>query len=147
MAESDWQIAQATLRLAAQLVDGIQSGLATRGFTDVRPAHGFAFAAISGDSTTTAGLAVSLGISKQAAAQMVDHLASHGYVTRRADPHDGRAQLLVLTERGRACTTAAEHAAREVVDGWRHDLGGPALAGFHQALEALARPGRLRPAW
>ncbi len=144
---TDWQTATDTLRLAAQLVDGIQAGLAKRGFTDVRPVHGFAFAALSSGDTTTARLAGALGITKQAAAQLVDHLASHGYLTRRPDPCDGRAQLLVLTDRGHACTAAAEQSAADAVGGWRTSLPAPVFAAFTQALGTLAEPGRLRPAW
>ncbi|MGI8590114.1 MAG: MarR family winged helix-turn-helix transcriptional regulator [Nakamurella sp.] len=147
MTTSDWQTAAATLRVAAQLVDGVQAGLVSRGFPDVRPVHGFAFAVLSGGDTTTAGLATSLGVTKQAAAQLVDHLVGCGYLTRRSDPRDGRAQLLVLTERGHACTAAAEQAAAAVIEGWRIQVSAPRFAEFAQALETLAEPGRLRPAW
>lgn len=144
---TDWQTATATLRLAAQLVDHIQSGLVDRGFDDIRPVHGFAFAALSGDDTTTAGLAAALEITKQAAAQLVDHLVAHGYLTRRPAPHDGRAQLLTLTERGRACTVAAQQVAADVVAGWRTQLPPSTAAAFTHALDTLTEPGRLRPAW
>ncbi|MGH3870250.1 MAG: hypothetical protein ACRDSR_01830 [Pseudonocardiaceae bacterium] len=39
--EDGLAIAMLVLRAATQVVDGIQRGLAARGFTDVRPAHGF----------------------------------------------------------------------------------------------------------
>lgn len=147
MRDTDWDTAVATLRVSAQLVDGIQKGLAARGFDDVRPAHGFAFAAMSGADITTAELAVALSITKQAAAQLVDHLVTHGYVTRRPDPRDGRAQLLALTDRGHACTAAAEHAAAEVVGQWREQLSPAGFDRFAGALDTIAEPGRLRPSW
>ena len=144
---TDWQTATATLRLSAALVDGIQAGLRTRGFDDVRPVHGFAFAALSGGDTTTSGLAAALGITKQAAAQLVEHLVARGYVTRVPAPHDGRARVIVLTERGHACTAAAEQAAAAVVDTWRRQLDPPTFDAFTHALGGLAEPGRLRPIW
>jgi DNA-binding MarR family transcriptional regulator len=144
---TDWQTATAILRLSAALVDGIQFGLTDRGFDDVRPVHGFAFAALSGGDTTTSGLAVALGITKQAAAQLVGHLLARGYVTRGPAPHDGRARLIVLTDHGRACTAAAEQAAADVVAAWRSHLDPAAFDTFAQALTGLAEPGRLRPAW
>jgi len=140
-------IAAAALRVAAQLVHGIQEGLVRRGFADVRPAHGFAFARISGTRATTADLAAHLGITKQAAAQLVDYLVEHGYLTREADPRDGRAKLLMLTEHGRACTTAAEHAANDVVQRWKAQLSPQQFAAMREALNQIAVPGRLRPAW
>jgi DNA-binding MarR family transcriptional regulator len=144
---TDWQTATDTLRVAAQLVDGIQAGLAKRGFTDIRPVHGFAFAALSTGDMTAGRLAGALGITKQAAAQLVDHLVSHGYLTRRPDPCDGRSQLLVLTDRGYSCTAAAEQSAAEVVARWRTSMPAPVFAALTQALGTLAEPGRLRPAW
>ena len=85
MATTDWQTAAATLRLAGQLVDGIQDGLAARGFTDIRPAHGYVFAALS-TGMTTSGLAVALDITEQAAAQLVDTLVERGYLRRQPRP-------------------------------------------------------------
>jgi DNA-binding MarR family transcriptional regulator len=143
----DWQTATSTLRVAAQLVEGVQGGLAAAGFTDVRPVHGFAFAALSGGDLTTSGLATEMGITKQAAAQLVEHLVEHQYVIRRSDPRDGRAQLLVLTDRGHACTAAAERAAAEVVAIWRRQATKEAFVGFAQTLAAIDDQGRLRPAW
>jgi DNA-binding MarR family transcriptional regulator len=139
--------AAAVLRVASQLVDGIQQGLLHRGFDDVRPVHGFAFARISGGPTTTSDLAAHLGVSKQAAAQLVEHLVQHGYLRREANPADGRARFLVLTEHGRACTTAADQAAGDVVQQWRDELSSEQFQHLQQALLTLAVPGRLRPAW
>lgn len=144
---TDWQTATAALRLSASLVDGVQAGLAERGFDDVRPVHGFAFAALSGANTNTSGLAAALGITKQAAAQLVDHLVARGYVTRIPAPQDGRARVIVLTEHGEACTAAAEQAAAAVVDAWRRRLEPSTFQAFTHALAVLAEPGRLRPAW
>ena len=44
------------------LVDGIQAGVAERGFTDLRPAHGFAFARLAPAGATVSELAAHLGI-------------------------------------------------------------------------------------
>lgn len=135
------------LRVASQLVDGVQKGLAERGFDDVRPVHGFAFARLSGDRSTTADLAEHLGVTKQAASQLVGHLVAHGYLMREVDSRDGRARLLVLTERGNACTSAAEQAAADTVDRWKDQLPAQRFADLASSLRTIAAPGRLRPAW
>jgi DNA-binding MarR family transcriptional regulator len=88
-----------------------------------------------------------LGVTKQAGGQLVEYLVDHGYVMRRPDERDARARLLLLTERGWACTVAAEAAATETVDGWRSQIG---VAGFGQlqaAFITITTPGRLRPSW
>jgi DNA-binding MarR family transcriptional regulator len=88
-----------------------------------------------------------LGITKQAAGQLVDYLVEHGYVVRRRDERDARARLLVLTERGRACTQAAEAAAAETVDGWRSLQGSSEFGQLQAALRTITTRGRLRPSW
>jgi DNA-binding MarR family transcriptional regulator len=144
---TSWSTATAVLRLASELIDGVQQGLADRGFDDVRPVHGFAFARLSGSPATTAQLAEHLGITKQATSELVQHLVERGYLTRAADPDDRRARLLVLTDHGQACTQAAEQAASATVDGWKNRLSADAFEDLQSALAGIALPGRLRPAW
>ena len=143
----DWTTATAVLRASAQLVEGIQDGLGRRGFDDVRPAHGFAFAILAERPLTATELAAELGVTKQAAAQLAEHLVGRGYLERRVDPHDRRAQRLVLTRRGHACTHAAQEAAAETVAAWREQVPASAFAGFVRTLGGVQRPGRLRPSW
>ena len=147
MNEENWTTAAAVLGLAGRLIDGIHAGMSARGFSDVRPAHGFAFARISAGAATNADIAEHLGITKQAASQLVEQLVGRGYVVRRADPRDARARLLELTDRGRACTAAAEEAAAEVVEGWRARLPAEGFRALRAALTALGPPGPLRMSW
>lgn len=135
------------LRAGSRLVDGIQEGMACRGFEDVRPAHGFAFALFAQGGATAGELAEHLGVTKQAAAQMVDDLERKGYVARTVHPHDSRAKVVVLTERGRACTRAAEESAAEVLGPWLDDLGVRRSSALARDLALFAREGRLRPTW
>ncbi|MFD9128408.1 MarR family winged helix-turn-helix transcriptional regulator [Kitasatospora sp. NPDC059571] len=138
------------LGLAADLVGAIDAGVRDRGFTDVRPAHGFAFARLAPDGATVGDLADHLGVTKQAASQMVDELVRKGYVERRPHPADARARLVALTERGWACTRAADEAAADAVRPWAEALGGAGLQRLTADLAtvaALGPGGRLRPAW
>jgi len=143
----DWQIAGALLRLTTQLVDGIQEGLAKSGFTDVRPVHGFVFVRISQGSTTVAELSEYLGVTKQAASQLVAQLENRGYVTRRPSPEDGRAQLLFLTQKGTACTRAAERIGAQTVKKMHRELPQDEVDRLAKALRAMTTPGPLRPNW
>ncbi|GIE88780.1 MarR family protein [Actinoplanes regularis] len=135
------------LGAASTLVDGIHEGVRARGFTDLRPAHGFAFVRLAPDGATVAELADHLGVTKQAASQTADELVRKGYVERRPHPTDARARLLVLTARGWACTRAADESAEEVLRAWADALGPDQLAGVRAALSRLAVPGRIRPTW
>jgi DNA-binding MarR family transcriptional regulator len=71
------------------------------GHTDLR--LGFApYITLIGDhGIRLSELADAIGISRQACNQAVNQIQAAGYVGREADPDDGRARLLVLTERGR----------------------------------------------
>ena len=129
------------------LVDGIQAGVVERGFTDVRPAHGFAFARLAPAGATVSELAAHLSVTRQAAAQLVDELVVKGYVERRRHPDDGRAQLITLTERGWACTRAADEAATETVGAWAAIVGEERLRAVRHALAEIAPAGHLRPTW
>jgi len=140
-------VAMLVLGAATQVVEAIAQGLVDRGFVDVRPAHGFAFVRVSAGDATVAELAGHLGVTKQAASQLVEQLVQRGYLTREIDPRDGRARILRLTDHGWACTRAAEQAAGDAVEVWKQQLDPAAFAALRNALQAVVRPGRLRPAW
>ena len=147
MPADSWDTATAVLRLATQIVEGVQQGVAEAGFDDIRPVHGFAFARLSVAPATTAQLAEHLGITKQATSELVHNLVDRGYLTRISDPSDGRARLLVLTARGDACTRAAQNAAMHTVNSWQQRITPQQFSSLGDALAAVATPGHLRPAW
>jgi len=128
----------ALLAASRAVVDGISAGVRARGFTDVRPAHGFAFARLARGDATITQLADHLDITRQAAAQLADELVAKGYIERRDHPDDGRAKLLVLTSKGWACTRAAEAAIAA-----RHAEEALATTKKHQEEEGTARGGVL----
>ncbi|GAA1104279.1 MarR family winged helix-turn-helix transcriptional regulator [Nocardiopsis composta] len=141
------EVAALLLSAAGSLVGRINEGVTGRGFTGLRPAHGFAFVRLSRGGASAAELAEHLGVTKQAAGQMIDELERKGYVRRGPHPTDARARLVVLTEKGWACTRAAEEAAAEALAEWRAELGGRRLAELRRSLGEVARPGPVRPAW
>ncbi|MER6418869.1 MarR family winged helix-turn-helix transcriptional regulator [Streptomyces sp. NPDC001137] len=140
-------LSAALLAVAGELTQRINAGVVARGFEGVRPAHGFAFARLAPDGATVTDLAVHLGVTKQAASQLVDEIVRKGYAERRAHPVDARAKLIVLTERGWACTRAAEEAAAEVVREWSAVLGEAEVRSLGGQLGRIAPYGPIRPAW
>jgi DNA-binding MarR family transcriptional regulator len=135
------------LAVSRALVDGISAGVSARGFSDIRPAHGFAFARIAAGEATVTDLAGHLGVTRQAAAQLVDELAAKGYVERRPHPRDARARLVMLTPKGWACTRAAEAAMTDTVRPWAAALGEQRLLALTADLLRIAPDGPLRPVW
>ncbi|MEU1574700.1 MarR family transcriptional regulator [Streptomyces collinus] len=140
-------LSAALLAVAGGLTQRINEGVLARGFEGVRPAHGFAFARLAPDGATVTDLAVHLGVTKQAASQLVDELVRKGYAERRPHPEDARARLVVLTERGWGCTRAAEEAAAEAVREWGDLLGEREVRSLGRQLLRIAPDGPIRPAW
>ncbi len=134
------------LATAASLVDNIHAGVTARGFDDLRPTHGFAFTLLSHGGTTVRELATHLGVTKQAASQLVDELVSKGYVERTQHPDDARARLIVLSDKGWACTRAADQAAADVIRAWTKTLGEQRIRALAGDLASIAPSGPLRPA-
>jgi DNA-binding MarR family transcriptional regulator len=88
--------------------------------------------------TRVADLARRAGVAKQSMAQAVAGLETRGFVRRQADPDDGRAKLVVLTDAG----WEALRFGRSVVDGiqrrWTGLIGAEAMAELIDRLGALA---------
>lgn len=140
-------LSAALLAAAGELTRRIHGGVVARGFEGVRPAHGFAFTRLAPDGATVTDLAVHLGVTKQAASQLVDELVRKGYVERRPHPEDARARLVVLTEAGWACTRAADEAAAEAVRAWGETLGEAEVRELARKLLRIAPGGPIRPVW
>jgi DNA-binding MarR family transcriptional regulator len=135
------------LSLSGELVQGVHDRVVAQGFDDLRPTHGFAFVRISFGGATVGELAEHLGVTKQAASQLVDELVRKGYVERHPHPTDARARLVVLTDRGWAATRAADDAARATVAPWLAILGPDRFRALTADLARLAPKGPIRPSW
>ena len=64
--------------------------------------------------TTVSLLAERARMTKQAMAELVSHLETHGYVRRVPDPADGRAKLVLPTARGNEVVEVAQSLAPEI---------------------------------
>ncbi len=86
--------------------------LRAAGYGDVRPAHYAVFRYLEDDGSRVTELAEVAGMTKQSMGELVAYLEERGYIERRPDPRDGRAKIVVLTEKGqRAIEAAAERIA------------------------------------
>lgn len=102
-----------------------------------RPAHTTLFPHIDLEGTRLTELAQRVGITKQAVGQLVDDLERVGMVERIPDPADGRAKLVVWTDRGRRGLLEG----LEVLGGVERELaqvmGAERWRVFHEALLLL----------
>ena len=97
----------------------VHRGLREAGYDDLRPAHMAVFQHINGAAgSRLTGLADAAQMTKQSMAYLVEHLEERGYVQRVRDPADGRARLIVLTERGKGVMAIGRTLVRAVEDEW-----------------------------
>jgi DNA-binding MarR family transcriptional regulator len=86
------------LGLAFQLVLGeFVRRTDNAGYHELRPVHGMAFQVVGSSGATATELAERLGVTKQAAGQLVDDLERRGYLRRETHPGGGRRKLITLT--------------------------------------------------
>lgn len=141
----------ALLALATRVVtEAVHAGLAAQGFADVRPSHGYLFSlvAVRGGATGVE-VAAHLGITKQSAKALIDHLEAAGYVTRERTARDRRARVVQLTDRAWACIAAGTRLWAEAEENLREAVGGKALDSTRHTLDQLVvthvRPGDRLP--
>jgi DNA-binding MarR family transcriptional regulator len=104
------QLREAYLRLNGLVFDR----LADRGHGAVRTAHGAVFQYLDEHGTTVSALAERAGMTKQAMAELVQHLERHGYLTRIPDPTDRRAKLVQPTPTGNEVIEIAQQLVPEI---------------------------------
>src|SRR5579863_10135672 len=98
----------ALLRVARRTYGfAVTQALAEEGCGDMPRNGSFVIGAIARTGAPLSEIIVALGVSKQAAGQLVDTLVARGYLDRAADPDDRRRLTISLTGRG--------HAAAEVI--------------------------------
>ena len=130
--------------------EAIRSALGQAGFHDMPRSGARAVGGIARNGANLRNVAEELGISKQAASQLVDVLVLRGYCQRIPDADDRRRISVGLTERGRAAAVEINRAVsrvdRALVDRFgeqrvrdlREVLGG--LAALGDELEAQHHP-------
>lgn len=114
--------------LGFRIVDGVVGA----GYPQ-KPKHSAVFAQIDLEGSRLTDLAARANMTPQAMGELVDELVALGYVVRRPDPRDGRAKLIVLTERGRDCVAAGRASVEDIEDDLRRTLGEQ----DHRTLRAL----------
>jgi DNA-binding MarR family transcriptional regulator len=122
---------------ALTLNELVSEGLAERGFTDFRPAHGTIGQHIADRGSRVTELARLAQVSKPTVVYLVNDLERLGYVERVDDPYDGRAKLVRLTKRGVQAQSAAREIVAQIEHDWSELLGRRDFRTLHQLLHRL----------
>jgi DNA-binding MarR family transcriptional regulator len=128
----------ALLRAArGSYAQAIRGRLSDAGFDDLPRNGGFVLGGMANHGGSAVDMIRGLGVSKQAASQLIDTLVHRGYLTRDMNPNDRRRMTIELTERGRGAA-AAVRSGVEAVDAELAQMLTPAeLAGLRSGLAAL----------
>lgn len=111
--------------------------LAAAGFDDLTPAQARVFQRIADDGSRLTELAEQAAITKQSAGFLVDQLERAGYVTRVADPTDGRARLIRVADRGVGSVELSRGTVAEVEAEWTAHLGADRMVQLRRILTDL----------
>jgi DNA-binding MarR family transcriptional regulator len=123
--------------LARSGTERLRADFAAQGMPGLRPLHAVLLVPLLGGGRHASDLAETLGVTRQAVAQVVTRLEQDGYLTRITDPGDARAKLICLTPRGRAALRTMRTTALAVEEEWRARLGAERLTGFRDTLLTL----------
>jgi DNA-binding MarR family transcriptional regulator len=132
------------------VIDELHAELARRGFSDLRPAHGFALQAIGVLGATATETAGRLGISKQAAGKTIDRMAELGYVRKADDDTDRRRKLVHITPRGLEALATSAMIFDDIRSRWAGVLGPDRMSALEADLRAMAAGQAFRldvPGW
>jgi DNA-binding MarR family transcriptional regulator len=128
-----------------QYIDMMSDKVQAAGFSDIRAVHIRILREIGLGGVSVTAVAGKVGITKQAASQMVKELIALGYVRLLVDPGSKRSRVILLTDRGVALVLAIREAVAEMQSMMVERLG-PQV--FHQmvtGLITLGESGVFRP--
>src|SRR2546425_12933772 len=106
-------------RTSRRMVEEITERMEADGYPDAPSRHHPLFENIDPEGTRVTVLAARAGITHQAMTQLVTELEERGIVERVADPSDGRARLVRLTDDGRKRVRAALEQIAAIEAKWR----------------------------
>lgn len=133
---------ESTLQLlfkAARLLDerALERVAQRKGRPRLRRSHTSLLPHIDLEGTRITDLAERLGVTKQAASQLVDDLEAVGVLAREPDPDDARARRVVFTRLGREGLLEGLALLRDMESELARSIGDDSMAGLRRALVAI----------
>ena len=121
-----------------EFAEELQRRMTAAGFGDIRPGHGCVFGGIDPhNGSRLTDLAERAAMTKQSVGEMASDLERRGYLERVADPSDGRAKIIRLTEHGQVAYGIGRKLIDELEAEWADRYGEERVAALRDALEAV----------
>ncbi|HEY1320042.1 MAG TPA: MarR family transcriptional regulator [Streptosporangiaceae bacterium] len=115
----------------------IRAALGEAGCDDMPRNGAFVVGAIARTGAPLSQIIKDLGVSKQAAGQLVDTLVTRGYLDRRVDEADRRRLNITLADRGQAAAAVVAAAVAQMDDRLAQRVGAEYVAHTRATLGAL----------
>ncbi len=141
MPDEQWDPADipALMRAArGSYAKAIAAELVEAGFEDLPRNGPFVLGGMASQGGSAVDMIRGLGVSRQAASQLIDTLVVRGYLAREMNNDDRRRLDITLTERGRAAAAVIRAAVVRVDAELTGMLSATELAGLRAGLRALA---------
>jgi DNA-binding MarR family transcriptional regulator len=124
---------------AARLLDerALERVSQRKGRPRLRRSHTSLLPHIDLEGTRITDLAERLGVTKQAASQLVDDLEAVGVLAREPDPDDARARRVVFTRLGREGLLEGLALLRDMESELARSIGDESMHGLRRALVAI----------
>ena len=116
-------IGQLLVRLLSEFRRELSEPMAERGYGDIRRPHLQIWGNLAGRGRRLTELAARAELSLSATSELVNELEQLGYLQRVPDPRDGRAKLIVPTDRGHQALADAAIRVAEIEDHWGSLVG------------------------
>lgn len=120
-----------------ELIEEVFEDLVAAGFDDLRPVHRSILRDLLNSNLRPSELGTRLGLSKQAANDLVREFEVKGYITLEPDPDDGRAKRIVATQRGWQAFETAQASSNAVGHRWAELVGEERYAVFAEVLGTI----------
>ncbi|MBM3344958.1 MAG: MarR family transcriptional regulator [Betaproteobacteria bacterium] len=117
--------------------------LRAHGFKDLNPVHAAMLRRVDEGGNHVSDIAVRMGVTKQAAAQLVARVEELGYVTCRSDPDDSRKKTVLCTARGKRFLGSLEGVVSDSVQDIATIIGDGRLRELEETLKLIAARGRI----
>ncbi len=125
------------LKLERQFTQQVLAQLAEEGITEITLRHFVVIPFITEKGSRSVEIAKQAGVTKQAVAKLVDELQQFGYLEVKADPNDGRASLVFLSDKGEHFLRTAIESTKVLETKWQKLIGVERFKNMKQALSDL----------
>ena len=119
----DVHLGRMLLKLERHFTRQVLQKLAADGIEDITLRHFVIIPYIDHKGIRAVDIARQVGITKQAVSKLVDELVQKGYLELKPDPTDGRASLVLMSEKGNEFLKLTIKYTQQVESQWSSQVG------------------------